>query len=200
MLERHEIKATPTCGGGFATESVKGYWLSLISLICLPAILLAVGGACAAARAANDSSQCELCGTWILVDRIDRAADGKVVTEPVLGQDPIGILVYDRAGNVSVQIMKRFRSASSGTGAPHVPGSLNNTGSGNGYDAYFGKYKIDYKQHTVTHLIEGGISPTDVGKAVTRTFVLSGDELRLSFDTSNGGVAVLRTLRWRRVA
>jgi hypothetical protein len=164
------------------------------------AAMVAVSGSCAAAAATDKSPGCEVCGTWILVDRIDRTADGDVLPEPTLGQDPIGILFYDRAGNVSVQLMKRNRSSTAGTAMSQVPGSENNTGSGNGYDAYFGKYKIDLQTHTVTHVLEGAISPTDIGKSVTRAFEIVGDELRLSFETQNGGVAVRRTLRWRRVA
>jgi hypothetical protein len=167
---------------------------------CLIATMLAVGGTCGVTAATSESRQCEICGTWILVDRIDRAANGDVIPESTLGQDPVGILVYDRVGNVAVQLMKRNRAATAGTAASEVPGSSNNTGSGNGYDAYFGKYRIDSRKHTVTHMLEGGISPADIGKSVTRTFQIVGDELRLSFETQNGGVAVRRTLRWRRVA
>jgi len=166
----------------------------------LIATVLAVGGTCGVTAEANETPRCKVCGTWILVDRIDRTANGDVIPEPALGQDPVGILVYDRAGNVSVQLMKRNRTSTAEAFASQVPGSLNNTGSGNGYDAYFGKYKIDSRKHSVTHMLEGGISPTDIGKSVTRTFEIAGDELRLSFDTQNGGVAVRRTLRWRRVA
>jgi len=159
-----------------------------------------VAGMCLTTAAGSEPPRCTICGTWILVDRIDRTANGDVLPEPTLGQDPVGILFYDRAGNVAVQLMKRNRSSLAGTVASQVPGSENNTGSGNGYDAYFGKYEIDLKQHTVTHVLEGAVSPADVGKRVTRTFQIDRDELRLSFDTHNGDVAVRRTLRWRRVA
>lgn len=150
--------------------------------------------------AASGSPPCELCGTWILVDRIDRSANGEVVPEPSLGRDPLGILVYDRAGNVAVQLMKRNRVPNPGTVVRQASGSPDNSATGDGYDAYFGKYEVDRKKNTVTHSIEGGIAPADVGKVLTRTYALAGDELTLSFDTSNGGVTVRRTLRWRRAA
>jgi hypothetical protein len=170
---------------------VKGFLIAFLMVLAGPIVVTA---------AAPDGSPCEVCGTWILVDRIDRTAAGTVVPEKTLGQDPLGILVYDRAGNMTVQLMKRNRSSEAGGSAVQVQGNLNNTGSGNGYDAYFGKYKIDFQKHTVTHILEGGISPSDIGKSVTRTFEIVGNELRLSFETENGGVAVRRTLRWRRVA
>jgi hypothetical protein len=142
--------------------------------------------------------KCEVCGTWIMVDRIDRAITGTIISEPTLGQHPSGILFYDRAGNVSVQLMKPDRKP--GKGVPETLAGTNNTGTGNGYDAYFGKYKIDYAKHTVTHMLKGSILPGDVGKSVTRAFRLEGDELILSFDTENSGVQVRRSLRWRRPA
>jgi quercetin dioxygenase-like cupin family protein len=150
--------------------------------------------------AAPGPAPCELCGTWTLVDRIDRRANGEVVPEPNLGQDPLGILVYDRAGNVAVQLMRRNRIPNRGSVVTQATGSPDNSGTEDGYDAYFGKYEVDHKDHTVTHSIEGGIAPTDVGKALTRTYARAGDELTLSFETSNGGASVRRTLRWRRVA
>jgi hypothetical protein len=48
--------------------------------------------------------ECRLCGTWVLLDRIDRTAAGQVLDEPNLGADAIGIIVYDRAGNVSASL------------------------------------------------------------------------------------------------
>lgn len=161
--------------------------------------MMAIGVSSFVIAAPNKTPRCEICGTWILVDRIDRTVDGNIVPEQTLGQDPIGILIYDRAGNMSVQIMKRNRT-STGTNESKISDNSNSIGAVNGYVAYFGKCKIDFKNHTVTHMIEGGISPTDIGKSVTRHFEIVGKELRLSFDTQNGGISVRRTLRWRRVA
>jgi hypothetical protein len=161
----------------------------MFALLCLDAPFNFPGPEAAPER-------CDVCGTWIMVGRIDRTAKGDIVPESTLGQHPVGILVYDRAGNVSVQLMKPDRSTSS----VHfeTSASSNNTGTGNGYDAYFGKYKIDYGKHTVTHLLTGSILPGDVGKSMTRTFALDGNDLILSFDTDNGGVQVRRSLHWRR--
>jgi hypothetical protein len=173
------------------------FWLALFfATVFVPGVALAQ----TRAPAAHVSSQCELCGTWILVDRIDHTANGEVLSEPGLGTNPLGILMYDGAGNVAVQLMKRHRAPKKETILTQSPGSPNNTGPADGYDAYFGKYEVNRNAHTVTHHIEGSIAPTDIGKALTRTYALGRDELKLSFDTSNGGVSVRRTLRWRRVA
>ena len=70
------------------------------------ALALAAAGPNVLESVAPPSSR-ELCGTWMLVDRVDRTPDGRVVPERGLGPDPLGILIYDAAGNMSVQIMKR---------------------------------------------------------------------------------------------
>jgi hypothetical protein len=167
---------------------------------CMATVALVFCVTTVVTAATNDPRECEICGTWILVDRIDRAADGAVIPEPTLGQDPVGILIYDRAGNVAVQLMKRNRTSTTGMAAASSSDGPNNTGAGDGYDAYFGTYRLDWEAHTITHTLDGGISPADIGKSVTRTFEIKGDELKLSFDTENGHVAVRRTLRWRRAA
>jgi hypothetical protein len=149
---------------------------------------------------AQTAPACELCGTWILLDRIDRASNGQVVAEPSLGSDPRGIVVYDKAGNVSAQLMKRNRTENDVPEPSQAPQGANNSAATNGYDAYFGKYVVDSKAHTVRHQLDGAIAARDVGKSFIRNFEFVGDELHLSFDTTNNGVPVRRTLRWRRAA
>jgi hypothetical protein len=140
-----------------------------------------------------------LVGSWVLVSREDRAADGNRVPEPTLGSDPLGILVYDGQGNMAVQLMRRSRDAGTGiTGAPAQAGT-SNTGSADGYDAYFGTYSVDLKARTVTHHLVGALLPGDVGKSLTRHFQVSATELRLWFETEGpSGQRVVRTLTWRR--
>jgi hypothetical protein len=142
--------------------------------------------------------ECRLCGTWVLVDRIDRTAAGQVLEEPNLGADPIGIIVYDRAGNVSAQLMKRHHTDTTAT--PQGTQATNNSSATGGYDAYFGKYEVDTKAHTVTHHLIGAIALGDIGKSLTRSYEFVGGELRLSFETTNNVVPVRRTVRFRRAA
>ena len=165
--------------------------------------LLAIVLVLAAAHAAGGSapiSPCDLCGTWLLVERLDRTPAGEVVPEPNLGVDPLGLLVYDRSGTMAVQLMRRVRKPASGAAIPRASTGANNSGTDDGYDAYFGSYELDTKAGIVTHILQGALEPADVGKRLTRNYVLRGDELTLSFITKNGGTAVSRTLRWRRKA
>jgi len=79
-------------------------------------------------------------GSWLLQSRIDTTASGEPHPDPLLGQDPIALLVYDRSGHFSAQFMKRDRLVPVLTvSAP----SANNTQAQLGYDAYFGTYGVD---------------------------------------------------------
>jgi hypothetical protein len=139
-----------------------------------------------------------LVGSWVLVSREDRAADGTVVPEPALGSDPIGFLVYDGHGNMTVQLMRRSRDGRAATPARPAAGAAN-SGSADGYDAYFGTYSVNLDAHTVTHHLVGALLPGDVGKSLVRHFQVSATELRLWFETEgSSGQPVVRTLVWRR--
>ena len=162
------------------------------------AMALQVVGNQPSARAL-DSPRELLIGSWVLVSREDRAADGRVVSEPTLGSDPVGLLVYDRAGNMSVQLMRRSRPLRSGSAARPAQSGTSNTGSSDGYDAYFGTYSLDVESHTVTHHLVGALLPGDVGKSMTRQFQVSATQLRLWFTTDGAsGQRVVRTLTWKR--
>ena len=56
----------------------------------------------------------DLIGTWALVSRIDRTAGGERRVEPSLGEDPVALLYYDRAGHFAAQFMKRDSRAAAG--------------------------------------------------------------------------------------
>ena len=49
-------------------------------------------------------------GTWLLESRIDVTGSGQRHPDPLLGEEPIALLIYDKAGHFSAQFMKRDRS------------------------------------------------------------------------------------------
>jgi hypothetical protein len=162
------------------------------------AIALQVVGSQSSGPAAQTPREL-LVGSWVLVSREDRAADGRRVPEPTLGPDPLGFLVYDGRGNMAVQLMRRSREAGAGTPKPPAQAGTSNTGSADGYDAYFGTYSVDLEARTVTHHLVGALLPRDVGKSLARHFQVSATELRLWFETEgSSGQRVVRTLAWRR--
>ena len=56
-----------------------------------------------------------------------------------------------------------------------APADANNPAHLGGYDAYFGRYEVDTAVGTVTHILEGALSPGDVGRRLIRRFSLVGD-------------------------
>ena len=154
--------------------------------------------------AAANSSDSSLVGSWEVVSRLDRTVDGRTLDEPSLGSDPIALLIYDSAGHVSAQLMRRTSRSPQAilTSPPQSPATAasNNSAAINGYDAYFGTYVVDIRSHTVTHHFIAALNPTDVGREVTRRFRFEGDQLVLDYDTrAANGEPVTRTLRFRRV-
>ena len=132
-------------------------------------------------------------GTWTLVSRIDKTNNDSTIIEPSLGSDPIAILIYDTLGNVAVQIMKRNRQDTSVINSTADP---NNSSSMNGYDAYFGKYTIDYSKKQISHHIIATLDAKNLNKTIVRNFDFSNDTLRLLFKAINQKLPVTRTLTW----
>jgi len=136
-------------------------------------------------------------GTWQLLSRVDTTASGERRPEPSLGDDPIALLIYDRSGYFAAQFMRRDRSVD----VPDGPsGATNNSRAQGGYDAYFGTYCVDDESGTVTQRLLGSLSLEHVGTVLTRAMDVQGDILIIKLETSTAnGIAVSRTLTWRRV-
>jgi hypothetical protein len=136
-------------------------------------------------------------GTWELISRIDVADSGERRIDPSLGDDPVSILIYDRAGHFAAQFMKRDRSIA----VPDAPaGGPNNSRAQGGYDAYFGTYTVDDAEGTVTQRLVGALSQDNVGQVLTRAMAVAGDTLTIRLRTASlQGEPVTRTLEWRRV-
>jgi hypothetical protein len=142
-----------------------------------------------------------LVGSWELFYRGDRTEAGEPCPEPSLGEEPLGLLVYDAGGRFSAQFMKRDRANDDEGEASPGSGGHNNSRAVNGYDAYFGRYTVDEETHMVTQTLEGALSAENVGVVVTRRMEVDGDELTLRLPTTSvTGESVVRTLKWRRVA
>ena len=136
-------------------------------------------------------------GTWELISRVDVTASGERRAEPSLGDDPVALLIYDKAVHFAAQFMKRDRS---GVIADGPTGGANNSRARGGYDAYFGTYTVDDAQRTVTQRLLAALSPENVGSVLTRAMDVQGDRLVIKIETTHAdGVAVTRTLTWRRL-
>lgn len=139
----------------------------------------------------------DLLGTWRLLTREDRTADGQRRIDPALGADPIALLYYDGGGNFAAQFMKRDRSGPSAPAAARP--AENNSRAVGGYDAYFGRYIVDDATSTVTQTLTGSLSAEDVGRVVTRVLQVRDERLMIRLHTTSAdGEPVERTLIWER--
>jgi len=135
-------------------------------------------------------------GTWKLelieIQKPDREWDHW--KDSRFGPDPIGIIIYDSAGNMAVQIMGRNR--------PPVDLSAITSGKATleeiqsviiGYTAYFGTYEVNEREGFVVHLRRGHLVPKQVGIGAKRFFKFTGDRLILTLPSREG------RLIWKRL-
>ena len=140
------------------------------------------------------TASARIVGTWQLMSRTVRRADGTTVVDRVLGEKPIGRLTYDASGAMSLQMMRTARKQAIST--PSNPQDNGNQRVILGYDSYFGRYTVDEKASTVTHHVEGSLFPEDVGDDWVRPFTLNGDTLTLRLTGEDG---LTRTLVFQRL-
>jgi YD repeat-containing protein len=105
----------------------------------------------------------------------------------------VGQISYDAAGRMSAELMRDNRPTFKTNPAPEAERAA----AYSSYIAYFGHYTIDADKRTVTHHVEGALSPAMVGTDLVRYFEFSpdGKSLFLSVKT---GERVSGRLRWDR--
>ena len=140
----------------------------------------------------------EFIGTWKLVSFALQRSNG-AVTYP-FGKDAVGMLMYDAAGYMSVQLVRTDRPTfASGHRSKATPAELK--AAFKGLITYFGTYEIDEQEKTITHQLESSSFPNWVGTCQTRSFQFFDDRLTLSTPlTLWGGDQVTAILIWERVA
>jgi hypothetical protein len=179
--------------------------------LLLTTVLLIASGFGAAQTAVTDeavhstaSVRAQLIGSWRLVSRQSRKANGEIEADAGLSSTPQGILIYDQSGHVAAQLSRRDRTLAmlpdECQAAITTKGTPDTAQTILGYDAYFGTYKINETDGTVIHHLEAALFPGDIGKNIERHFTLSGDQLTITFSTTTReGVKVTRILVWQRM-
>ncbi len=122
-----------------------------------------------------------LVGTWKLVQYESTAEDNRQYR----GERPIGVLYYDRAGNMAVQIApdrtrRRFTGPPSGLFSGPRPTLDEAFDAIAGYAAYFGTYTVDERARTVTHHRIANLNPGGLGDFVRRYEFPTDDRLVLT--------------------
>jgi len=137
-----------------------------------------------------------LVGTWRLVSFESRDENGGQILP--MGSEPVGQLMYDNAGNMSVQLMRPART--SFASADRLSGTDSEVRAAfEGYHAYFGRYAVDDQARMVTHYIDGASFPNLVGSKQVRAFAIVGNRLTLSTPPIQvGGRSVTSELVWER--
>jgi hypothetical protein len=128
-------------------------------------------------------------------------ANGEVIY-PFYGKHPEGLLVYDKSGWMSVQIVSDPRptvpTADSREEFLAAPADQK-TKAIDGYYAYFGTWTVDAAKSTVTHHIEQSLYPAERGENGIRHLVLEGDRLTLTAKAHEMGEEHERKLVWQRI-
>jgi hypothetical protein len=151
----------------------------------------------ASAPQSKKSDREQILGAWRLESRTVRKANGEILVDPVLGNQPIGRLFYDASGYMMLQMMRQERAQA--ISVPSNPQDARSPRIVLGYDAYFGTFEVNEAAGMITHHVEGSLFPEDLGKDFQRVFRIEGDTFTLSFASkSPEGFEVTRTLLFRR--
>lgn len=142
----------------------------------LIAALCSVGVVISAGSSAADPTR-DLIGTWKLLAFEDRPANGPV--KYPYGETPTGLLIYDSTGHMAIQIM-RLPHPKVASGSEDDVTEKEKLALFDSYEAYFGKYKVDWTKHVVTHIVEGDLRDVYMGTDQDRPFELDGDRLTLT--------------------
>jgi Lipocalin-like domain len=152
----------------------------------------------------------DLIGTWSLTGW-DRYAGGVLLENP-LGLQPVGLLTYDAAGFVQVQIVSRgrelklYRNPRDAVNAglrshPIEAGAAQEVaGAYTSFAGYAGRYEVDLSARIIRHHIITGIDPNMVGGVQERQIEFRPGgilELRVRPYAVNGR-ELFDVLSWKR--
>ncbi len=145
-----------------------------------------------------------LIGAWRLV-RIERLGPDGPITEPFYQAESDGLIVYDAAGWMSVQILGGHRPALDTPAnriAPSTDQSHQATKAAllDSYYAYFGTWHVDEAASTVTHQISGALYPDEIGMRYAQHVSFEGDRMIFSISDLKDGKLIVRRKIWQKAA
>ena len=164
------------------------------------AIFLCFGGlpwACAAiAQESPKTLKAQLIGSWRLVSINNLRVDG--TKYELFGPNAKGIVIFDRNGTYSFQIMRAARP--SFAAESRLEGtSEENRAAVQGMISHFGTYDVDEPTRSITFRIEGSSYPNWDKTEQKRSFTLLGNQLSWSDPAAGPRAGDLQSdLIWRR--
>ncbi len=142
-----------------------------------------------------------LVGAWRLISVETKRPNGEIVY-PFYGKHPEGLLIYDRSGWMSVQIVSDPKPVvpTASSREDFLKASPAEKGKAiDGYYGYCGTWTVDPTGSTVTHHIQQSLYPGERGEDGVRRLSLEGKRLTLSAEAHEMGETHQRILVWERV-
>jgi hypothetical protein len=146
-------------------------------------------------------SQEQFVGAWKLVSIETVRPNGEIIY-PFYGRHPQGLIMYDRSGWMSVQIVSDppATKPSARSREEMLHSTVDEKAAAfDGYYAYFGTWSLEAGQGTITHHSQQSLYPAERGENGVRHFVLEGDRLTLTAKTHEMGEDPVRRLVWERL-
>ena len=181
--------------------------MRLSVFVAITLLAFAAGQTSVAQSARKDNQQTssavtdQFLGAWRLVS-VETIRPNGEISYPFYGKHPEGILMYDRSGWMSVQIVSDPKPTQ-----PTVDSRedflkapvAEKAAAIDGYYGYFGTWTIDASAATVTHHIQQSLYPAERGENGVRHFVIVGQRLTLTAKTHEMGEDHVRKLVWERI-
>ena len=137
-------------------------------------------------------------GTWKLISSEMRTSTGEIHFP--LGEDCIGNIIFDDAGNFSAQLMRVDRPEfASGDILRGTTEEM--TAAYQGYVAFWAKFEVDEEKREFTYVIQGSLFPNWIGQQNLRYYKFEGD--RLTYKTTPflvAGNETVGVLVWEQVS
>jgi hypothetical protein len=166
------------------------------------ALLVGVLSIGAAGPAAHWTTREDLVGAWHLV-KIDVQGPAGAGIDPFYGSGSEGLLIYDRDGWFSVQIMSAPRPALAVPGTrPAAPGGADAAAKEaalDSYYAYYGTWTFDAASSTVTHHATGALYPSESRATYSQAVQVEGDRMTFTRTTGTPPDRTVQTKTWERV-
>ena len=144
----------------------------------------------------------DLVGAWRLV-RIEVRGPQGTQSDPVYGAGSEGLLIYDRSGWFSVQIMGAPRPALEVPAArPQHPGGRDAAAKEavlDSYYAYYGTWTFDPASSTVTHRAAGALYPAEQSATYVQRVELDGIHMTFTRAQAVASGTAIQAKVWERV-